>query len=228
MNYILGSGYYKDPAFAALWWENVDRFAIPKPDRIVIMCVGDNPLPYVREGLSEIDLKGNLGHIHALLTGKDRTLCGWSASVLALAMIAYCNESDLIYKESDCLAFGGWVGQMYEDMGDGDMVFGGKQASPPYMPCSQSLFLVRHKFIPDFIMEYLKLGDERRLNADGKADNLPEDKFSKLRETFPEKIRTLTFGVDRERPLPLGHYVWYGQQFTPEEMESMRTTGLIQ
>ena len=87
-------------------------------------------------------------------------LGGWSASVLALAMVAYNDEADFLYTEADCLAFGPWVAQMYTDLGDGDIVFGGPMKSEPWMPRAQSLFLVRHKAIPLFVAKYLTMGND--------------------------------------------------------------------
>jgi hypothetical protein len=167
-------------------------------------------------------LSGNLGHGGALLSGeKKHLLCGWSAAVLSLAMMAYCNDSDFIYKEQDCLAFGPWVEQMYADMGDKNMVFGRAMKSSPYMPCAQSLFLIRHKFIPEFVKNYIALG------TDAQIDNLPEHKFVKLESSSPNDYARLSFGYDRERPINYNDRVFYAQKLTLHEMHELSSRKLI-
>lgn len=229
MSYLLGSGMYKDPEFHGLWRSNNIRYAVPEPSRTVVVCVAGQDLPYVNANTSEVCLAGNLGHVGDLLSGiKPYSYCGWSMGVLSLALLAYQDESDLIYKESDCLAFGPWVKQLYADMGDGDMAFGAKMESEPFMECAQSLFIVRHGFIPKFVEFYLSLGDERSKDENDHEDNLPERKFVKIEEAFgTEKIRRLSFGVDRERPLPYDDAVWYAQRFSAEELDELRNKGML-
>lgn len=226
--FLIGSGFYKDPDFAKVWIENLERY-VKDLRRVVVVSIGGASLPYVRTGLSEINLDGNCGHIGSILEGKkDHAISGWSASVCALAMTAYCDESDFVYVEDDCVAFGHWLDQMYADMGDGEMVFGPKHTSEPYMPCSQSLFLVRHRFIPTFVGMQLYLGDERHKDDDGKEDNLSEHKFVKMEKVFGEsKIKRLSFGVDRCRPIPWDAPVFYFQKGTAEELDEARKRGLL-
>jgi len=235
MNYLLGSGYYTNSEFAITWLKRICDSARPKPEKIVIVSVGGERFPKVcfegftpnwRDYFSEVNLAGNLGHVGDLLKGKDRDFCGWSAAVITLAMIAYTAELDFIFCESDTLAFGPWVEKLYSDMNDADMVFGGKMESEPFMACAQGLFLIRHRFIPTFVSKYIQMGSDSRL-YDGKSDNLPEDKFHRLREAMPDKIKTLSFGVDRQRPLPIDSPVWYAQHFTPEELTLMQEKGLL-
>jgi len=189
VKYIIGSGYYKDPDFAREWYNNIRKYARPFPDHVCVISIAGNTLPFIGHSLSEVTLNGNVGHVGDLINGKDRSICGWSASVSALAMIAYCNETDFVYQENDCLAFGDYIGRLYQDMGEGDMAFGHKQESEPYMECSQSLFVVRHGFIPTFVSELLSMGDERRTDSDGKHDNLPERKFVRIEEKDPICLR---------------------------------------
>lgn len=229
MKYSLCSGYYRDPAFAALWQRNVKRYASPKPENVFVLSVGDIAWPnFIFANGSQLIAKNNLGHVGELLNGKDREFCGWSAAIMTLAMASYANETDMIFLESDCLAFGPWVEQCYKDMGDGDFVFGHKQESEPWMECSQSLFLVRHRFIPVFVSEYLALGDERHTDAEGKHDNLPERKFVKIETKFgTEMVKRLSFGVDRCRPIPYDSPVFYCQRLTPEELTLLKERGLL-
>ena len=224
MNYLLGTGYYGHPGSEVTrlrWCENVKRYAQPQPNRITTLCVGGLICPNGAHGEC-IDLDGNPGHVGQLLSGeKPHDFCGWSASVLALAMIAYCNETDFVYLEEDALAFGPWVQKLYEELGDGDFAFGHTMTSPPYMACSQSLFIVRHRFIPQFVATYIQLG------KDGDPENLPETKFLRIEEKFPAKCRRLSFTVDRERPLPYDAPVWSAQKFTQDELAELRNRGLI-
>lgn len=221
MNYLLGTGRYKvSPEFEKIWDDNVPSV---KPNAVVRLSINDGPVRVEDNRVNEVNLRGNLGHVGDLLNrSKPYDFCGWSASILALSLLAYNGEYDFIYKEQDCLAFGPWVEQVYADMGDGDMVFGRAMTSPPYMACGQSLFLIRHSFIPHFVWQYIGQG------PDGRVDNLPETKFARLEEiNSPGRIRRLSFGYDRERPINFNDRVWYGQKFTPQEMEELRKRCLI-
>lgn len=221
---IIGTGEYRQHDFMRkLWDDNTDtrRLGMPRLD-VVRLAVGGQFNPMLKPYGQNIRLNGNLGHVGDLLNGgKPHEICGWSAAVLALAMIAYCNESDFIYKEQDCLAFGPWVEQMYADMGDANMVFGRKMKSAPWMPCAQSLFLIRHKFIPEFARNYIALGPEN------KVDNLPEHKFVKLEEASPKDYRRLSFGYDRERPITYEDRVFYAQKLTAQEFDELKRRNLL-
>ena len=223
MNYLLGTGYYPHEGAEdarARWNLNVGCYAKPAPATIVTLGVGMTP-PYPM-WYHFIHTPGNLGHVGDLLNNsKPHKYCGWSASVLALAMIAYAGELDFVYLEGDALAFGPWVQQMYAELGDGQFAFGKKMQSPPWMACSQSLFVVRHAFIPTFVSTYLGLG------TDNDPENLPETKFARIEERFPAECRRLSFTVDRERPLPYDAPVWSAQKFTPDELAELKRRNLI-
>lgn len=226
MNYLLGTGYYPHPHAIEerfRWEQNVAFTAKPEPSRIVTISVGQNEPPLIGEDpVNWVALPNNLGHVGDLLNGsKPHEFCGWSAAVLALAMIAYAGELDFVYLEEDALAFGPWVERMYAELGDGQFAFGRKMESPPYMACSQSLFIVKHAFIPRFVSTYLSLG------RDGDPENLPETKFHRIEERFPAECRRLSFTVDRERPLPYDAEVWSAQKFSPDELEELRKRGMI-
>jgi len=231
MKYLLGSGYYRPEnsgydLFKYNWAENTAK-AAPAPNMVVIICAGHEAPETVGAfhpiQALELRMGQNLGHVGDLLNGsKAYEFCGWSASVLALALLAYNAELDLLYKESDALAFGPWVERMYADMGDGDMVFGRKMNSPPYMACSQSLFLIRHRFLPAFVASYIAMG------KDGDPHNLPETKFAKLEEIIgTDRIKRLSFGVDRERPIPWDDEVFFAQKWTDEELNEAKRRELI-
>ena len=230
MNYLIGTGYCARPnaeAAERMWtlWRHNTAKAIPPPRRIVVLAVGGAVPTFIGEDTDLIHLAGNLGHMHHLigkeLPRKSHMLGGWSASVLAMAMIAYSDEADFVYKEADCLAFGPWIEQMYADMGDGDIVFGGPMNSEPWMSCAQSLFLVRHEAIPLFVAKYLTMGNDCETM-------LTEDKFAFLDQgSGAMKVRHLSFGVDREKPIPFDAPVFYAQQFTVSEIESLKQRALI-
>jgi len=242
VRYLLGSGYYHpDPEndeFVSRWARIFERYANPKPTIRIIIGVNnsrirfdeknrDNMLACESRALilmkyEQIVLQGNNGHVGQLISGeKKNKFCGWSMAFLTGAMIAYQNETDYIWLEQDCLAFGPWVERTYADMGDGDMVFGHKMKTAPFMPCSQSLVLVRHSFIPEMVSAYLGMG------TDNDVTNLPEAKFQKLEDQFGDRIRRLSFGCDRERPIPYDDEVFYAQKLTDEELETLKQKGKL-
>jgi hypothetical protein len=134
-------------------------------------------------------------------------------------MIAYNCGRDFIYKEADCLWVGDVPKQMYQDCGDKGMVFGARMKTAPWMACAQSTFLIKHWFILDFLRGYLFLPNDK--------DMLPEDKFVKLEENAPDKYARLSFGVDREKPIPYDDSIFYAQQITESEMSELRRRGFI-
>ena len=227
MKYLLGSSFFPGGRehrieFARVWhWNTLKTF--PNASRVVIVAEGGGVPPIVSPITDVVHLTGDLGHIGQHLNGsKKHEFTGWSASMCAVAMLAYIDEADLIYKEEDDLAFGDCEKQLYADMGDGDMAFGRRMTSAPWMECSQSLFIVRHAFIPAMVSAYLAMG------KDGDVNNLGERKFQNLESRFgTHRIRRLTFGVDRERPLPFDAPVWHAQQLKSEELDELKRRNLI-
>ena len=213
MNYIVGSGYHYrsdwDFDFFEIWKTNTKKYT----DDYFVMSTG----PSLNKRF--IPCNHNIGHVGDLIKEGREGLCGWSASICALAMIAYNCGKDFIYKEADCLWFGPVPERMYQDLGDKGMVFGAKMDAAPYMACAQSTFLIRHSFILDFLRGYLFLPNDK--------DMLPEDKFVKLEENFPDNYGRLSFGVDRMRPLPWDAEVWYAQQWNQQELDEAKSRGLI-
>lgn len=229
MRYLIGSSYFDGGKggtdfrrrFVRIWSANIAKVR-PAPSRIVVISEGDSFRPWV-DGQDVVQLTGDCGHCEQLIEGKrPNEFSGWSAGMAALAMIAYTDMADFVYVEEDCLPLGDWLGQAYRDMGEGDMVFGRKMTSPPWQVCAQSLFIVRHAFIPQFVSAYLGMGGERD------RTNLGEHKFLKIEQRFGTKrIRRLSFGVDRERPIPWDAPTFYFQQPTPAELEEAKRRGLI-
>lgn len=238
MSRLIGSGYFKkepsDGAFETMWLNQVEK-ALCIGERVpVIISVGSSSYPLITDRTNKwmprrLYLHGNAGHINDLVVKKtkDHKFCGWSATVMALAMIAYADECDLIYLEQDCLAFGEWVEHLYAACEDGGKVAFG---SCDIQPAAQSLFLVKHDYIPEFVKLYLQAGQ------DNDPTNLPEMKFARLEKEHPEQWRRFGMGFDRDRPDEgLRDYVknldpaipWYLQQITPEELEILKEANLV-
>jgi len=227
MKFLIGSSYFEGGkggsefrrSLAHLWYFNTNRVGADKI--IVISEAGSRPPTYA--GVEYIHLNGDLGHCDDLIKGKKQNhFSGWSASMMASAMLAYVNECDFIYKEEDCLAFGPWVDAMYNDLGSGDIVFGKGHKSQPWMPCSQSLFLVRHSFIPELVRMYIAEGSEKDVN------NLGENKFVRIEKKLGgARAKRLSFGFDRERPIRWDDKVFYVQQLTQDELKIAKTKNLI-
>lgn len=213
--FLIGTGLCnpdKEPeGFRVDWWFNKNDVGA---ESIVTLAVGGCDADFFGE---VIRIRSNLGHVHDLHAGKDRDYCGWSASIIALAWIAYCDESDFIYCEQDMLAFGDWVSALYDGMGDGGMAFGKLQM----MKSAQSLFIVRHSFIPEFTRRYLALANDRT------KDWVPENKFHAMHVVDPHNVRMFDFGCDRDRPIPWDDPVFYVQHITLDELEEMKKRGLI-
>ncbi len=224
--FLIGSSYFDKrqanrPEFLRVWIENT-RKCFPNPTRVVLVAEAGSKIPFpLPEGYDTVNLSGDLGHVTMLESGqKKHEFGGWTAHMVALAMLAYCDEADFIYKESDCLAFGEIEKRMYEDLGDGDIVFGHAQPVAPGFPSSQSLFLVRHFFIPEFVRTYLSLGGDAQVHGEWKFVHLM-DKIGRRR------AKMLSFGQDRCRPIEWHRPTWYAQQIYPEELAEMKTRNLI-
>lgn len=254
MKYTLVSGFHRySPAadwFLKLWIKNVAKLDVEPQSKIVI-AVGDawkqmvdslnkakresaffspSLIEMAEHRIDFIPLQGNCGHVHQLIgkqePAKPHEFCGWSASVITGAMLAYTNETDFVYLEQDALAFGPVIEKMYEECGDAKMIFGRKMQAAPWMPCAQSLFLIKHEFIPDFVRFYINAGADRDIKG-SQALNLPEHKFMKLKEWFPDLVTQFGFGYDRERPIDPFDKVWYAQKFTRDELITLRDAKLI-
>lgn len=237
MSILIGSGFSNRPGaekadtFFALWLQNIHRYAQPQPDRIVVVCVGGAVPTAITDDVDVIQLHGNLGHGHRLI-GKEEpasphAYSGWSGAFLATALIAYNNCTDFLWQEQDCLAFGDYVSQMYREMGDSSCIFGGQMKSAPNMPSHQSLVLIRHAFIPEFIGAYLSFGDERS------PDRMVEHRFrycaTFLKGLLNRKACAFLSDVfrDRMRPIPFDAPVWAAQQFTYSELAELKKRGLV-
>lgn len=217
--YHIATGYHYLPGaddFFQIWLKNVLRYSEPK--RITVLADSSSVIPSNHELLLKLELNGNLGHFMQLVKGeKPYALNGWSGVITTLAMVAYCDEADFIFLEQDALAFGPWAEKMYEELGTAKGVWG----SCSFMPCEQSLFLVKHGHIPEFVMHYL---DGPPQNREGE---LGEDKFKRMEEKYPEKYKRFSFGVGRDRPINWDDPVFYFQQAKRDEVEEARKRGLL-
>jgi len=213
-NYIIGTAYHhvsswSETLFKA-WQENTLEYT---DQYYCISTVKRNQSP------NEILVNHNLGHIHDLLDRHQSGLSGWGAHIVTLSMIAYCAGKDFIFKESDCIWYGDVPAQLYADLGSAQVVFGRKMESEPFMSCSQSTFLIKHDFIPEFVSAYLALPDD--------IDMLTEDKFVELERLSPHNYARTACCIDRERPIPYDKPVWSVQQVKEHELEEMRNIGVI-
>lgn len=218
-NYVIGTGFYnpsgsKAQEFYPIWYANTYRHA--NPERVLVLANGGSHMAATAPG-NWVYLDGNLGHAHDLSAGrKPHVMCGWSAAFVTLAMMAYSDERDFIFKEQDCLAFGPWVETMYHEIGDRGMIFGSNRYA-----CAQAIVLCRHAFIPEFVRLYMGEGSEQA------KSNECELKFARLERQHPDLFGRFSFGVDRDRPIPYDAEVFYVQQIQPGELAELRRRILI-
>lgn len=234
--YLIGTGYVanaKTPISASefydVWLANTLK---AHPSQIfVVGANGDKPSAphgYVTKGeiTQFYNGLGDLGHIRDKHEGRTNfPFTGWAGAMMLAAFAAYNECLDFIYKEQDCLAFGNWVEQLYNDMGDGSAVLG-KGLKPPHnqLQSSQSLFLVRHEAIPCFVSLYIAAGEDQ---AQGPTTG--ENKFKRMIEAHPThyKVQSGHWNMDRDRPLPYHQGTWAAQQITSKEFHIMKGLGLI-
>ena len=158
MNYLIGSGYFNNhcaaiPAqeMAVAWLACIRKHANPPPRRIVVVTAGGHA-PEI-EGADVIKCSGNIGNLsHKVAGQKNHAFAGWMPPVMITTMIAYNEELDYVFQEQDCLAFGPYVERMYADMGDGQMAIG-RPLAQMGQPATQSLFVVRHAYIWQFVRD---------------------------------------------------------------------------
>lgn len=221
--FLIGSGYFEPPNavwqkwFWPLWMRNT------MPLRTLVLSTGGMPPRYeggdlVTAPLQVTHLEGNLGSFMELINHqKPHRFCGWMGAVMYLASAAYNDESDLIYKEADCLTFGPCIEKMYEEIGDAGIIFGSTNGQP----CAQSLFLVKHEFIPEFLSLLWASGPQ------SEKWQLGEEIFATLESKNPTMWKRFSFGYDRTRPLDIKNECFYAQKFTPQELLDLRAAGMV-
>lgn len=209
-------GWRDNPPIKWPWtrWEENTLKAVPA-NRIYVLCINRCSIPPPTPGVNVLRVPGDLGHYSHIINGeKLHYWCGWTANMLTGAMIAYSAEMDFVYKEQDCLAFGPWLDRMYEEIGGAQCIFG----ELPGFPCAQSLFLVRHAFIPEFCSNWFKYGSDKIL---------PEWKMHKMQLDHPDLFTRFSFGYDRARPFNLEDEVFYVQHLSLDELEILKNANLI-
>lgn len=233
MSYLIGSGFSNLPGaekadtFFALWLQNIHKYAKPQPERIVVVCVGGAVPTVITDDVDVIQLANNLGHGHHLLgieqPAKPHAHSGWTGAFMVGAWAAYSNETDYLWLEQDALAFGPWVEHIYAEMSAASCIFGGPMKSQPFMPSHQSLVLIRHEFIPQFVSAYLAFGDERD------PQRLVEHHFRFCVNMLGRKKCAFLSDLfrDRMRPIPYDSPVFSAQQFTDSELEELKRRKLL-
>lgn len=235
MKYLIGSGFHSNAGdkgnpktagltaveFFPIWWDNTRRYSISAVDGaedIIVLATGNGERPKSRRTAQWIDLAGDLGHVHDLNEHrKPYHWCGWSISLVTLALLAYNNECDFFFKEQDVLAFGPWVERMYAEIGSAGMIFGRARC----MPAVQSLLLCKHEFIPEFVRLFMSTGSEQEKRNEG------ELKFARLERDNPGRFARFSFGYDRDRPINYDDLVFYGQHWSADELKELRKRGLV-
>jgi hypothetical protein len=221
--YLIGSGYHpKDGAvefYLNHWLPNTRKLS--EPTQVLVASDSGGRAPRDSFGLTgtkHIDFSGDLGSYWDVLhKKKPHRFNGWSGAVMLLALAAYNDEADFIYKEQDCLWFGDPVGEMYRQIGEKGIIFG----SYSKMPCAQSLFMVRHAFIPEFVSTYLSSP------AQNCNEELGEHKFAGFERRNPSQWCRFDFGYDRDRPFNPEDKTFYLQQVTAGEIAQLKTLNLL-
>jgi hypothetical protein len=228
-NYTCVSGYHRERGFTGIdtffkiWMENLCKLT-PEPEQLIIIA-DSGARPPMGElfaappfDVTIVPIRGDLGNCHALLNGiKPHKFAGWSGVVLAGAMLAYCNETDMVFYEEDVIHKGDVIGKMYEEIGDAGIIFG----STDGMPSAQSLFLIKHDYLPEFVRLFLSQESQQM------KENLGENIFARLQQERPSEWKRFSFGYDRTRPFNLDDEVLYLQHITADEMGSLKEKGII-
>lgn len=232
---LIGTGYFatkenwtKKRHFLSLWrrfnlWpiREMADLKIAVVDNSQSGALSTRPM-WEEYGIQSISVDTNLGHVHDFLNHDTPQWGGWSMSWMITAMIAYSEQRDFIYIEQDCLCFGDWFGTLMQDRRynsqhppgefDEGHEFDALIGTHDTMPCEQSLFWVRHGYIPEFLKLYLEF------QGDGMM--LPEAKFRMMLRHHRQHIWFHSLGVGRQRPWPeTGPF--YVQQLTDPELRQV-------
>lgn len=196
------------------WVRNNRDTASPRAQFVMSMFGSTFHHPDVKE----INVIGNLGHYTDLLEGrKPHSFSGATAAIMTLAMVAYADESDFIFKEQDAYAFGPWVEHLYEAMGDGGAAIGAYEPAPS----GTALMIFKHSFIPQMVSRYLSMRPEHDTNS------LVEHHFHEMAANDPKMFRYYSMGYDKSRPVNFDDPVFWIQQPNQEEIQILKQKGLL-
>ncbi len=214
--YVIVTGYYEDEDreyhrnLFKLWWKNTIFHTKHNPPEQIYVLDAGSEMPWEDKKGCWIDMPYNLGHVcDTMAIGKKKfmhPICGWSTSTLLGAMLAYNSNTDLIYKEQDCLAFGHWVEEMYKSLGQNNikLITGGLDPNLPFR-VEQSLFGITNDFLLKFITDYMNIKEPD-------WETIPEHKWDYLINTaWKDNFEWLKFGYGRARPVDYDKKVFYLQ-----------------
>lgn len=218
--YIIGTGFvsYGTKSFqdfvASLWVKNNQYYATP--ESVFVLSMKGHI--FTHPDVENIKLSGDLGHLSCLLTGrKPHKFSGAGAAILTLAMIAYCNESDFIYKEQDSLCFGNWVDALYDSCGDGGAAIGPFEPAPS----GTALMLFRHHSIPEIVGRYLLSRPEHDIHS------LVEHHYRDMAKDDPKLFRHYSMGYDKRRPVNFDDETFWIQQPNQEDINELKRRNLL-
>lgn len=214
---LIGTGFFatkqnytQKREFLRTWLDNT-------PGDVVIIDNSEIPLDSVSARV--IRINNNLG-VATQFQGLFRPyLLGHTISWIMPMMIAYSENKDFIYKEQDSLWFGDVAGSLAKRGADCDLVaqIGYITSSP--MRIENCLFWVRHDYQVEFWTKYCEI-------SEGDGMKISEEKFEFIAR-YDRRIVAISFGVGRDRPLPIDDPVWYAQRFTEVELSRLKKKGLI-
>lgn len=231
--YTIITGYHDSPfnqegqdtvPFFRTWLSNTrDRF----PDALDVYVMDTKParLPPESRDVRWLGMLNNPGHVHHLdhkLVDFPPRLCGWSLCFITGALLAYYNNSDLLFKEQDCLAFGSVIDKAYEALGSAGVMTGSVEDSLG-VGLEQSLVLMRRDFIPDFCSRLLA----HPRNDGGPNFLRPEAKWRELLQSGEGALFPFGYGRRRPKALPPDDEAWYIQKVTPDELRILREKGKV-
>lgn len=204
--------------FFDVWYENTIKYSNPKD--IFVINSGSEFLPEKKLG-KWVDLSFNLGHVHDLDNNDYyiKKFGGWSMSFIIGAYICYANNTDMIYKEQDCLAFNQWVDTMYDELEKNNkkMLFGNPSHSDN-QGLEQSLFLIKHESLLNFVNLYTSI----KYNDSGVGNLRPEMKFRFIIDNFFNNVYSyIPFGFGRSRPNTKPNGPYYFQQINESELKDL-------
>ena len=227
--YVIISGYYagekkttqfsiSKEEFFETWYENTIRYC--NPEKVYIVNVSKAKPSRQFPDIEWINMSDNLGHVNDLLNNNDTiSLSGYTLSVLIGMLIAYNNKSDFIYKEQDCLAFGDWINELYNQLGQTDKkMLIGRGHMEGFI--EQSLFICKYDYILEFVLQYLNF-------KTGDYPHFPEKKFVEIMTNQQDKIGFFDFGYGRIRPVNFDDKIFFIQQPTDEELTELKKRKLI-